>query len=350
MDISLGGSMPAADTKSVVLALQGLQEKIRRLEEDRNFHREECEKAHIAHEAYKREVEDQLGRERAEHRRREGDLQRMIAEAKQERTDMSRNMEDSRLELRKFREQLDGIMDHERSTHEERESELRRELDECQRSIKEEASRLGELKQTVANLRSEREVVLSTNKRLEATVADLITMNTKLLDGRDNRRPTSGRTASARGRSAHQDPNTSTSSMGYLAPTASSHARSTSVERGTTRGGGAPQRAASRPRSASATRKTSSAGLQDVYDEVEEEYLKLLTQYKQMRKANYSTSQMEAIAQLLEEKGDQLKLMREGQTSTARKATQPARTPRGTSKAVQRGTLVAKVNTMFKNH
>ena len=196
MDISL---MPAADTKSVVLALQGLQEKIRRLEEDRNFHREECEKAHIAHEAYKREVEDQLERERTEHRRRESELQRMISEAKQERTEMSRSMEDSRLELRKFREQLDGIMDHERSTHEEREGELRRELDECQRAIREESSKISELKHTIANLRSEREVVLSTNKRLEATVADLISMNTKLLDGgRVARRPTSGVSAQTR--------------------------------------------------------------------------------------------------------------------------------------------------------
>lgn len=345
MDISL---MPAADTKSVVLALQGLQEKIRRLEEDRNFHREECEKAHIAHEAYKREVEDQLERERTEHRRRESELQRMISEAKQERTEMSRSMEDSRLELRKFREQLDGIMDHERSTHEEREGGLRRELDECQRAIREESSKISELKHTIANLRSEREVVLSTNKRLEATVADLISMNTKLLDGgRVARRPTSGVSAQTRTRSAHQDPNTSTSSsQRYLAPTASSYARAASTERGTPRGPAAP-RPRSAPRASSVTRAARSSGLQDVYDELEEEYIRLLSQYKEMRRAHHSPSQMEAVAQLLEEKGEQLKMMRG--TATTRGTHTAVKTPRGTNKAVQRGALVAKVNQLFKN-
>ena len=171
-----GLAMTIGDTKSIVLALQSLQEKIRKLEQDRNFHQEQCEKAHQAHEAYKIDVEMKLESERSHHRQREQELQDLLARANAERQRLQSALEESKQDLGTFRSELEQLLETERSNANEREERFRLELESYRKEISHEKSSNERLTQTVEQLRAERDVIQTTNRRLESTIRDLISV------------------------------------------------------------------------------------------------------------------------------------------------------------------------------
>eukprot|EP00758_Cryptobia_borreli_P004983 Tbor_TRINITY_DN4689_c0_g2::TRINITY_DN4689_c0_g2_i1::g.14968::m.14968 len=384
------------DTKSIVLALQALQEKIRKLEEDRDFHRQECERAHIAHEAYKREVEDQLERERIEHRRREDELYNLIAKASAENSAMADSVEQSQMELSTFRDQLDSILEKERASFNERERELKQELEQHRSCYLEERSLHERLDQSLAQHEAEKKVLLSTNKRLEATVADLIEMNSRMLGtvgingGTKNTKNTNynnnitGKSKHIMTRrqmnikpvnhyntslNGHHDPNQSITSTGsrrrstsYRDATASSEAK------GIVRSTPLPSRAPSRERPRSISRQDTEgakdqrhAALGDVYNALEKEHEILLEQYKKELQSGDSMS-VNAVLKKLDAKSEQLRVFRHTMAETEAKGEhikeirgmyggkEPRSiSPRGAIKAAQRGAIVNQIRGLFTN-
>ncbi|CUG06213.1 Hypothetical protein, putative [Bodo saltans] len=212
----LGG---AGDTKSIVLALQALQEKIRKLEQDRNFHQEQCEKAQRSHESYKLEIEGQLDAERSQHRVREHELQDLLARANAERSRLQATLEESKSDLGHFRQELEQMLNAERSQARAKEDQLLSELEQLRSDLNEERKNADDLATSVEQLKREREVIETTNRRLESTVRELITVQNNLMEsvkkggsGVINSGAKSV-AAAVRGRATYRDPvNTSTTS------------------------------------------------------------------------------------------------------------------------------------------
>jgi hypothetical protein len=168
------------DQRSVVIALRSLQDKIRKLESDRNFHQSECERSRGAHEAYKRDVERQLEHERQEHRRRETELQELIARAGSERARLQESLAEGKSEMGQFHGEFQTLVDKEKGLAREREDRLKAELEDYRRKAAEERHGQEQMIQTVAASKAERDILEATNQRLENTVRDLLAMNTSL--------------------------------------------------------------------------------------------------------------------------------------------------------------------------
>jgi hypothetical protein len=180
-DLESGSSSRIGDSRSIVLALRSLQEKIRKLEADRDFHRDQCETARRAHEAYKADVEDQLHRDRVDFRRRESELQDLIARAKQEQQRLTRTLDDSRLDAGAVSSEVAQLLERERREATARDARLKEELETYRKQITEERLAIETLQQQVDQARAERDILETTNRRLEHTVKDLLSMNKTLV-------------------------------------------------------------------------------------------------------------------------------------------------------------------------
>jgi hypothetical protein len=233
----LGG---AGDTKSIVLALQALQEKIRKLEQDRNFHQEQCEKAQRSHESYKLEIEGQLDAERSQHRVREHELQDLLARANAERSRLQATLEESKSDLGHFRQELEQMLNAERSQARSKEDQLLSELEQLRSDLNEERKNADDLATSVEQLKREREVIETTNRRLESTVRELITVQNNLMESVKKggtgviNSGTKSSVAATRGRSTYRDPgNMSTTSARKASATRQEVNTSTTTRRTT---------------------------------------------------------------------------------------------------------------------
>ena len=348
-----GLSMAVGDTKSIVLALQALQDKIRRLEQDRNFHQEQCETAHKKHEAYKLEVETQLDAERAQHRQREQELHELLARANAERARLQATLEDSKQDLGTFRVELEKLLEHEREQAKVREENLRDELDMLRSEVQTEKRQADEYHESIEKLKAEREIVQSTNRRLESTVRDLIAVNNNLMDTvkKGGHAVLNSGAKRSTSNSRRVDPNASALSSARRAPSparrpvpARNHSylnptHSSALRDVRTQGGDMPpvrvstptQRSSSaqgRPRSlntsvATQNHQHSEPGARDetldnVYEELQNEHRRLIQQYKvTIREAADNETPPEVLnAKLndmmtqIDRKAEQLRLMR----------------------------------------
>ncbi|EAN89867.1 hypothetical protein C3747_60g96 [Trypanosoma cruzi] len=203
-----GLSMSVGDTKSIVLALQALQDKIRRLEQDRNHHQDQYERALQAHEAYKQDMEHQLERERTHHRQREKDLQEMVQRATTEKTKLQNTLEESRKDLGTFRTELEEMLIKECDAAQKRENALASEVDKLRQELEEQQKRYRALLSSIEELRAEKEAALDTNHHLEQAIQELMRIqsgrgvNRTLLRSGDTSRLTAegGKRRSRRGR------------------------------------------------------------------------------------------------------------------------------------------------------
>ncbi|ORC93025.1 uncharacterized protein TM35_000023510 [Trypanosoma theileri] len=168
-----GLGMSVGDTKSIVLALQALQEKIRRLEQDRNHHQDQYEKALRAHEVYKQDVEHQLEQERANHRQREKELQEMVQRAIAEKTRLQTTLEESRKDLGTFRTELEEMLAKECETAQKRENALATEVEKLRQELQEEQKRRRTLLTSIEELRVEKEAALDRNLQLEQAIGEI---------------------------------------------------------------------------------------------------------------------------------------------------------------------------------
>ena len=211
------------DTRSIVMALQSLQEKIRKLEADRNFHQEECERARAAHEQYKHEVERQLEHERADFRRREAELQELISRAQHERSRLQAMLDENKTDLGTFRSELQLMLDRERRDATDREERLVAEIQSLRREVAEEKHFVAVTQQELHQAKTEKDVIESTTRRLESTVKDLLAMNSALVERaqhNNNNNIASGGSAVVGGSSQPTNPT-------YNAPRATSSAHRT---------------------------------------------------------------------------------------------------------------------------
>ncbi|KAH9582252.1 hypothetical protein LSM04_008418 [Trypanosoma melophagium] len=194
-----GLGMSVGDTKSIVLALQALQEKIRRLEQDRNHHQDQYEKALRAHEAYKQDVEHQLEQERANHRQREKELQEMVQRAIAEKTRLQTTLDESRKDLGTFRTELEEMLAKECDTAQKREQALATEVEKLRQELQEEQKRRRTLNTSIEELRAEKEAALDRNHYLEQAIGEITHAwevnreNRSFLGNGDTTRLTSGR-------------------------------------------------------------------------------------------------------------------------------------------------------------
>lgn len=132
LNISVG------DTKSIVLALQALQSKIRQLEKDRDYHHEQYENAIRSHESFKSMMEAKIEQERVAHQKREQELSELLRKALEEKTKMSSASHGNREALVHLREDLESMIATEKKYAEEREEKLLLEIQELHRIIKQE--------------------------------------------------------------------------------------------------------------------------------------------------------------------------------------------------------------------
>nr|CCC93740.1 conserved hypothetical protein [Trypanosoma congolense IL3000] len=164
-----GLNMSVGDTRSIVLALQTLQDKIRRLEQDRNHHQDQYEKALQAHEAYKHDMEHQLEQERKHHRQREQELQEMVQRATAEKTKLQGTLDESRKDLGLFRTELEEMLQKECDSSKKRENALTMEMENLRREIEEQKKKHRVLLESIEELKVEKEAVIDTNHHLGAS-------------------------------------------------------------------------------------------------------------------------------------------------------------------------------------
>ncbi|CAM43923.1 conserved hypothetical protein [Leishmania braziliensis MHOM/BR/75/M2904] len=170
-----GFSITVGDTKSIVLALQALQSKIRSLEQDRDFHQDQYEVALQAHERYKLDMERQMEQERGSHRKREADLLELLRKAREERTQLEDTLNGSKKDLGGFRRELEQMIATEKELSSQRESKINMEVAKLRADIKEEQTHRAALLVTVDKLKAERESALRTNEQLRMAMDDLLT-------------------------------------------------------------------------------------------------------------------------------------------------------------------------------
>jgi predicted RNase H-like nuclease (RuvC/YqgF family) len=398
------------DTKSIVLALQALQEKIRKLEQDRNFHQEQCDKAQRSHESYKLEIEGQLDAERSQHRIREQELQDLLARANAERSRLQSTLEESKSDLGHFREELEQMLSSERNQARSKEDQLLSELQQLRSDLNEERKSAEELATAVEQLKREREVIESTNRRLESTVRELITVQNNLMDSVKKGGTTvlnSGvkSMSSIRGRSVHRDPsaanvstasarkvsvprgtvepsrrsglhNTSSSRFTYMNPTHASVLRDVRCGEIPAPRAATPPRPPSprpAPRAASSSRGKGSLNtsvqlpaehmqaMEEVYDEMQAELRELESRYKEAIQdaARNDTSpdvlnnHLNQLMTQIQRKTEQIRLMRQTKgdlTSTTAGSFGERRggtAAKGVDKALQRNQIVSELRSLF---
>ncbi|KAG5464717.1 hypothetical protein LSCM4_00158 [Leishmania orientalis] len=170
-----GLSITVGDTKSIVLALQALQSKIRSLEQDRDFHQDQYEVALQAHERYKLDIERQMEQERAAHRKREAELLELLRKAREERAQLEDTLSGNKQDLGSFRHELEKMIASEKELASQRESKINTEVAKLRAEIKEEQTHRAALLVTVDKLKEEREAALSTNEQLRIAMDDLLT-------------------------------------------------------------------------------------------------------------------------------------------------------------------------------
>lgn len=372
-----GLAATVGDTRSIVLALQALQDKIRQLEVDRNFHQDQCEKARQAHESYKKEMEIQLERERAEHRRREDELQELIARANTDRTRLQAALEESKHDIGAFRGELEAVLTRERSDATQKEAQLRQEIESCRSELASQRQAFDQVQHGIEQAKAERDIIEKTNQRLENTIRDLIAMNNGLMQNRNQVVPPAAELPSAprlplperhvdvmnvdsrgvsRGRtpSAHQS-----RTMRYASPTQSSRARS--IDEQLALAAGDPN-VKSRQRETAAVRDSTKLenveALDAVYAELEKERSALNQQYQTViDRANRPdegvnpdvlTAQLNHIMVQINRKEEQMRLLRATRLNipaAAQRATVPrrrtaAQRTKGFEKATKKSTLM----------
>lgn len=132
LNISVG------DTKSIVLALQALQSKIRQLEKDRDYHHDQYEQAIRNHETFKSLLESRMEEERTIHRIREKELSELLRKAIEEKTQITAAGCGTRAALSQLREELEIMMEAERKASKEREQKLVLEIEKLQEAVQQE--------------------------------------------------------------------------------------------------------------------------------------------------------------------------------------------------------------------
>jgi DNA repair exonuclease SbcCD ATPase subunit len=170
-----GLSITVGDTKSIVLALQALQSKIRSLEQDRDYHQDQYEVSLQAHERYKLDMGRQMEQERAAHRKREAELLEMLRKAREERAELEVALNSNKEDLGGFRRELEEMIATEKELALQREEKLNTEVSKLRDDIQEEQTRRAALLVTIDKLKEEREAALHTNERLRIAMDDLLT-------------------------------------------------------------------------------------------------------------------------------------------------------------------------------
>ncbi|CCW67001.1 unnamed protein product [Phytomonas sp. Hart1] len=168
-----GLNISVGDTKSIVLALQALQGKIRALEQDRDLHRDQYERILQAHEAYKIDMEHQLERERAVHRRREEELQELLQKAQDERSRIQGTLSGSQGDLTTFRKEIEAMIESDKNMATQRELKLQTEITRLQQEISEEKARYHTLLNNVEMLKGERSAIEEMNLNLRDAIHEL---------------------------------------------------------------------------------------------------------------------------------------------------------------------------------
>ncbi|CCW60025.1 unnamed protein product [Phytomonas sp. EM1] len=168
-----GLNISVGDTKSIVLALQALQGKIRALEQDRDLHRDQYERILQAHEAYKIDMEHQLERERAAHRRREEELQELLHKAHEEKSRMEGTLSGNQGDLSAFRKEIEDMIESEKNMARQRELKLQTEINRLQQEITEERARYNTLLSNVEKLKGERNTIEEINLNLRNAIYEL---------------------------------------------------------------------------------------------------------------------------------------------------------------------------------
>lgn len=198
-------SISVGDTKSIVLALQALQSKIRQLEKDRDYHHNQYEQAIRSHEDFKSLLERKMEEERAIHRTREKELSELLRKALEEKTQIAAMGSGNRTALAQVREELELVMEAERKSSKEREHKLLLEIEELQKNIKNEKLAHSKTLSELQILKTRMESYSSSEKKktLSATVErqdvdkKIISSEDSLVAPRETAKPSSsGRSSS----------------------------------------------------------------------------------------------------------------------------------------------------------
>ncbi|EPY26072.1 hypothetical protein STCU_06335 [Strigomonas culicis] len=167
-----GLNISVGDTKSIVLALQSLQQKIRVLERDRDYHQDQYERAVQANEAYKLEMEKQMDQERSMYRLRENELRQQLQRLQEEKRLLE--LQSSEEDLTAFRQELEGMIAAEKKHAQEREATLVTEVKRLREEVSTERERYAALVQQIDGLHEEKEKTSLTNEHLREALDELL--------------------------------------------------------------------------------------------------------------------------------------------------------------------------------
>lgn len=171
-----GLNISVGDTKSIVLALQALQSKIRTLEQDRDYHHDQYDRALQTHEAYKLNVEQQAENERVAHHRREQELLDLLRQARTEKERLESAIGGSRNDLGAFRAELESMIASEKQVAEQRQAKLQSEIARLRQEVTDERARHAALTLAIEKLRAEKEATHRTNEELRSAMQEVVGM------------------------------------------------------------------------------------------------------------------------------------------------------------------------------
>ncbi|EPY43001.1 hypothetical protein AGDE_00922 [Angomonas deanei] len=343
-----GLNISVGDTKSIVLALQALQQKIRALERDRDYHQEQYERSLQANEAYKLEMESQMEQERAAYRKREEALRAQLQRTLDEKRHLETSTDND--DLMQFRSELETMIAEEKRHAQQREGKLADEIERLRAEVEQERRTHRQLLESSQKIRAEREEACRTNEQLRHALNELISREEQLRASppRHIKSTTKGnRPATKRSHSSVRDRDRSARRPSYRDPTVNSilrDIRNVSAESPCTHDEASfsttpvPRRSSPASRNTSALRTRplddytppkksaqlapQSVGYDDSVKEVEqqihEELMDLQAQYRSTvaRAANENlpetvvTTALSRITSLIENKKKQLELLR----------------------------------------
>lgn len=171
-----GLSISVGDTKSIVLALQGLQGKIRALEQDRDYHQDQYEGALQAHETYKLDMQRQAEQERAAHHRRERELLELIRSAQAEKSQLEATLTSRRRDdVGVARRELEEAIAAERAASSAREATLLSEVENLRQAVREAQEAQTRMQQSLDAAVKERQSIHAVNEQLRRAMDELLT-------------------------------------------------------------------------------------------------------------------------------------------------------------------------------
>eukprot|EP00759_Apiculatamorpha_spiralis_P031340 PhF_6_TR33006/c0_g1_i1/m.48637 len=274
-------------TRSIVMALRGLQEKIQTLEADRNHYKSSYERLLQTHETQIRENRQRFERENEENAQ-------TLVKLTLEKDRLQNQVEDLKTQLQHTQREYETLVRQEKVKTERLEEEHVKDRVTAHES----REKIAELRAQLEEALRQRDSSESAARRLSEAMKEFVSLNTSLVERL-------GGTHTNSGNNTHHQPPISQLSPRYASPTTTSRLK------------GPPSREASPARMHKSPAPQVSSSATALLKDLELEYGELLSRFKtavsSSNNAPLTDKGLHAIVEAMERKADQIALLRKGE-------------------------------------